>query len=323
MLIGSFDVHNTHVDENDPNSFHFPLSLLISFPSHTKPHIQNMSEFKEPIYQTLPDSISTVEYARKGNAIDAVKGHISSLLPLTVNTDSVFDAKLKNKALAIAVDKTIVQTSHRLQREKRAREVGQIKTMSSREKRQRGLFHLPKYGLVYDHYLPLNEMWQTYMLELLGPSFRLAIAEARLLKADLHGAFIFVTQSKNPDIVGCGGILLQESQETFRVITPQHTVKTIAKRGSVFAVDLSFFKVGLTTDAVASDDVKNKAVQDFLKPFSESIASRAGVKGSKENVWSAEATGATSLVIYGDQFAYRSSERMARKFKINNSIELK
>lgn len=187
--------------------------------------------------------------------------------------------------------------------------------MSAREKRERGLFQLPKFGLVYDHYIPLHELWQSYMLELLGPSFRANVAEPKLLKADLHGAFVTVVQALNPALIGTAGLVLQETQKTFKLITPRHAVKTVPKRGHVFAVDLSFFRAGLTEGALVKPD-EDAEPQSHILPREAWLAVRA-----RASDWT-QSEGAR-VVVYGDQFAYRASERATRKFKVNNTIELR
>uniref|UniRef100_A0A7N9CWD8 Ribonuclease P protein subunit p29 n=1 Tax=Macaca fascicularis TaxID=9541 RepID=A0A7N9CWD8_MACFA len=49
--------------------------------------------------------------------------------------------------------------------------------------------------------------------------------QAKLLKADLHGAVISVTKSKCPSYVGITGILLQETKHIFKIITKEDRLK--------------------------------------------------------------------------------------------------
>jgi len=62
--------------------------------------------------------------------------------------------------------------------------------------------------------------------------------EARLLKADFHGAIITVFRSKCPSYVGATGILVQETENTFKVVTVDDKLKVIPKAHSVFSLKL-------------------------------------------------------------------------------------
>ncbi|KAI2590102.1 POP4 isoform 5 [Pan troglodytes] len=65
--------------------------------------------------------------------------------------------------------------------------------------------------------------------------------QAKLLKADLHGAIISVTKSKCPSYVGITGILLQETKHIFKIITKEDRLKVIPKLNCVFTVETDGF----------------------------------------------------------------------------------
>lgn len=86
----------------------------------------------------------------------------------------------------------------------------------------------------FEAYEPLHQLWLQYMRELLvldsdlcGDASRHA---AKLLKADLHGAYLTVARAKAPSLVGCGGIVLEETANTFQVLANDNRVKC-ASRG--------------------------------------------------------------------------------------------
>lgn len=74
------------------------------------------------------------------------------------------------------------------------------------------------------------------------------------------------------------GLVLQETQSTFKVVTPDSAIKVLPKQGSIFSLSLPLTPPTNTT-AVAS-------------------ASRS-----------------LTLDIYGDAFAYRSADRVGKKWK--------
>ncbi|XP_038224284.1 ribonuclease P protein subunit p29 isoform X6 [Dermochelys coriacea] len=65
--------------------------------------------------------------------------------------------------------------------------------------------------------------------------------QARLLKADLHGAIVTVTKSKCPSYVGITGIILQEMKHIFKIITKEDKLKVIPKLNNVFSLEVDGF----------------------------------------------------------------------------------
>ncbi|CAD6581224.1 MAG: hypothetical protein CYPHOPRED_001520 [Cyphobasidiales sp. Tagirdzhanova-0007] len=97
--------------------------------------------------------------------------------------------------------------------------------------------------------------------------------QAKLVKADFHGAKIMVTKARHPSLVGVGGIVVQETEGTFRIVTDKNDIKVIPKPNVVFV-----FKLPLQ-----GDDVRIEKDLQFE--------------------------------LYGDNFAFRSSDRANKKFK--------
>lgn len=50
--------------------------------------------------------------------------------------------------------------------------------------------------------------------------------ETRLLRADYHGAYITVTRSKCPSLIGISGIVIQETRNVFKIITRNDRLKS-------------------------------------------------------------------------------------------------
>ena len=51
-------------------------------------------------------------------------------------------------------------------------------------------------------------------------------AERKFMKADLHGSIILVAKSKCPSLLGLTGIVLQETKNTFRLVTKNNKLKS-------------------------------------------------------------------------------------------------
>ncbi|XP_027982822.2 ribonuclease P protein subunit p29 [Eptesicus fuscus] len=116
--------------------------------------------------------------------------------------------------------------------------------LSARQRRALRLFDIKPEQQRYDFFLPLHELWKQYIRDLcngLRPDTQPQAIQAKLLKADLHGAIVSVTKSKCPSYVGVTGILLQETKHVFKIITKGDRLKVIPKLGCVFSVETDGF----------------------------------------------------------------------------------
>ncbi|GAA5895395.1 RNase P/RNase MRP complex subunit [Sporobolomyces salmoneus] len=105
-------------------------------------------------------------------------------------------------------------------------------------------------------------------------SINVVTIQTKLVKAEFVGCILSVKRAKNPSLVGLQGIVLQETQGTFKIVTPKSQVKVLPKQNSIFTIVLPL------------DPKKAQQAQQEL-----------------------------SFDIYGDSFAYRSAERVGRKWK--------
>ncbi|XP_062032083.1 ribonuclease P protein subunit p29 [Lepus europaeus] len=118
------------------------------------------------------------------------------------------------------------------------------KGLSARQRRDLRLFDIKPEQQRYSLFLPLHELWKQYIRDLcngLKPDTQPQMIQAKLLKADLHGAIISVTKSKCPSYVGVTGILLQETKHVFKIITKEDRLKVIPKLNCVFTVEIDGF----------------------------------------------------------------------------------
>ncbi|EFA81896.1 RNase P protein subunit [Heterostelium album PN500] len=95
--------------------------------------------------------------------------------------------------------------------------------LNSRKKRDTKFFDIAPENCIYDHYLPLNELWRQYINDVLG-SLQGALILPKLIKADLHGAVLQVSRSVCPSLIGQIGIVIQETENTFKIITKENKV---------------------------------------------------------------------------------------------------
>jgi len=107
----------------------------------------------------------------------------------------------------------------------------------SRKVRLRLQKMIPK-NLSYEDFVPLNLLWKDYISDLLQNEKRLPEIQARLSRADYHGALIVVYFSNSPSYIGLKGIVLKETKNTFVVVCTSNKTKTIPKPDCVFNIEV-------------------------------------------------------------------------------------
>ncbi|XP_035679842.1 ribonuclease P protein subunit p29-like [Branchiostoma floridae] len=128
-------------------------------------------------------------------------------------------------------------TSH--SRKRREKKVYDIPPETQKSEGRKKVYDIPPEHQKYSLYVPLHNLWLQYIKDLLQvtPTSNLNLMQKKMLKADLHGALITVCKSRCPSYVGLTGIILQEGQKVFKVITKEDKLKTVPKANSVFSVE--------------------------------------------------------------------------------------
>lgn len=106
--------------------------------------------------------------------------------------------------------------------------------LTCKEKKDLKLFVIPKEGLEYEKLLPMNVLWKNYIKDLLETVQGISNQSEVLLKADFHGCIMKCIRSKSPSYVNIEGIMIQETENTFKVLTKENKVKIIPKGGCIF-----------------------------------------------------------------------------------------
>lgn len=169
---------------------------------------------------------------------------------------------------------------------------------------------------------------------------------AKLVKADVHGAFIIggshyqelslddwltisstvlVRQSKNPCLVGVSGIVIHETENTFKVVTKADTMKckchsiltdrisccvlVIPKANSVFSLAVPLYSTitrKAESPSIASSTTTYMAADEQAVAHPKEVLKLPHIE----------------FELYGNQFCFRSADRASRKFKHKETIEL-
>jgi len=186
----------------------------------------------------VPDVYRRLEGGELNDASErkqAVEVFVSDAVSVSISDDSK-SAKLTQKVIALE-NPTRQKSADTKRAEKQRRNVKnqKMKALSARQKRAMGIFKIPKEGLSYAVVQPMHDMWLNYMGDLLQEEIkRKKSFVEKFVRADLHGCILHICKSKCPSYVGIGGIVVQETQRMFVVVTEENKVRNLPKKGSVF-----------------------------------------------------------------------------------------
>ena len=152
----------------------------------------------------------------------------SPTIASTIFTDKVLHKPLNLRATSpdpTSQDARAQRRRQRLRKKEHALRRQKPKPLSAKEKRNLGIYDIPKISQKYNIYEPLHSLWVGYMWEILGlkegqRSYLTAQSVgSKLASADFHGAELEVVRSKCVGRVGCRGIVVRDTKYTFQVIT--------------------------------------------------------------------------------------------------------
>ncbi|KAI0082688.1 RNase P/MRP p29 subunit, partial [Panus rudis PR-1116 ss-1] len=245
---------------------------------------------------------------------------------ITRSSDSsqIYASRVQGRQLLL--DNPPRESKTRQQREERKRQriASNARSDSSvigrKEAQEKGLWKLSKSEAKFERFLPLHYLWLGYVSELLNlapfpgeydvnkcheeiPS--VPTMQAKIVKADIHGSIITVRQSKNPCLVGLSGIVIHETENSFKVVTKNDRLKLIPKANSIFGFPVPLYAIGSAN-----------ADPSALPSETESSPLPSPPHSTVLNVPHVE------FELYGNQFCFRSADRANRKFKHKESISL-
>ncbi|KAJ4257564.1 hypothetical protein NW762_008688 [Fusarium torreyae] len=144
----------------------------------------------------------------------------------------------------------------RTRQDKKDKQKQRPKPLSSRERRNLGLYDIPKDGQKYHIYEPLSQLWLGYARELLGNDIFTGgpSAAVKLASAEFHGAPIQVVRSHCPSRVGIQGVVVRDRKFVFEIITKKRGVKVVPKEGTIFRIEVP--TNGDTTNGEQDSDKK-------------------------------------------------------------------
>lgn len=76
----------------------------------------------------------------------------------------------------------------------------------------------------FETFVQMNQLWNGY-IETIISDIKSPADELKLVRADYHGALFVVSAARNPALIGLKGIVVQETKNTFRILTSDNIIK--------------------------------------------------------------------------------------------------
>lgn len=200
----------------------------------------NSSNNNFGFYSQLPDSVQSKSGASREVTLDpSTRKYTPQLIKETIET-SVSDIRSPQTAYQDRVHGRHLMLTNPFRDDKKQKRKTRHKTkrkaLTARQKRQMKIYQIPKECQRYELFLPLHQMWSSYINKLMTGGQQLNLT--RLLKADFHGSRLEVVRSRCPNYVGIGGIVVEESKNGLRIITREDCLVLVPKAHSVFEMEL-------------------------------------------------------------------------------------
>ncbi|KAH9953436.1 hypothetical protein BGW80DRAFT_1410991 [Lactifluus volemus] len=242
---------------------------------------------------------------------------------------ALYDERVRRRQLVLT-NRKLHQHQHQRRRKenKRKQRSGKRWVVERLLRRDYGVCARKKPG-AWDLFVKLHRLWIGYMSELLALSPRpsssspprrpresavegdvapmvtgmpqAAGMHAKLVKADFHGSIMTVRRSKNAALVGASGIVVQETENTFKV------------QGSVFTFAVPLYNSEPSVAAAGSSSPVGGANSGSTGGSNSSRSDKAETVLDGPHI---------EFELYGNQFCFRAADRAGRKFKHKETIEL-
>ncbi|KAK4211253.1 putative rRNA and tRNA processing protein [Rhypophila decipiens] len=203
------------------------------------------------------------------------------------------------------------------QKKQAARKRLKPKPLSSSQRRELGLYDVPREGQKYALFEPLHNLWLGYIREILGNEIYTGGegAASKLCSADFHGAEVEVVRSGCVSRVGIMGIVIKDSKFAFEIITKKNVLKLVPKEGTVFRFRVPVQNQQQTETTKAEGNTGSGQQTDEKMEGLETTATTTTAPPDKPP---------PSMVfeIHGEQFRFRPTDRATRKFRAHFSKRL-
>ncbi|XP_050419797.1 ribonuclease P protein subunit p29 [Adelges cooleyi] len=206
---------------------------------------------------------------------------VKSPLSLTELSRQLLPSKISNKEIDAGFKRTYwlgVLENKKTKSTPKLHHTGQSKP-KNQLKRVLGINRPPKDVLSYDDAMKLNKLWLSYMKTVINLEDLVSRGwngkpcgkhwsglMTSLYKCDYHGAHVKVISSRCCSYIGIQGVIILETKNTFQIVGPDNTLKTVPKNGCVFEIVLQgyLFHIYGQHFVTRSKDRSKKKLKDNL-----------------------------------------------------------
>lgn len=220
--------------------------MVFSSPSHstasnTPSATPQMESITTTVYDPLsssallPASSSSIPISTSSTQSGAPT-FIHALLPTTATAS--YQSKLQGRTMILQNLPPALDPSKQANQKRKLtrRRKGEL---TYGEKKELGLTALALKSVPYEDILPLHKLWCEYITDLLNDSSIREKGDAKIMRADWHGAHLHIIKTTCPTKIGLHGICIQETAEVFRIACEDNHVRTIAKRRTIFHIEIN------------------------------------------------------------------------------------
>ena len=112
---------------------------------------------------------------------------LQTIIQNITGSGNAFKNRIEDKVLFM--DNPALSHSEKIEKKAlRSKKKKLEKFISKKEKSK--IIHCPKEGNLYSSFLPLNELWNQYIVEVIGQGNNLHQSFPKLIRADYHGAIL-------------------------------------------------------------------------------------------------------------------------------------
>jgi ribonuclease P protein subunit POP4 len=235
-IVNKYSNEGKHIDQN------YNQSDILSGLSNKETLKFNINDFNfekiisSRIYEELPLALPlNFNIANSNVKLETV------LKPLFPN-EKVYESEFKNQEKNFILDQFIGKPKSGEQEIEKKNLPTSIKINKYKKIKESKLIKVLKEdkSLKFCDLKSMIDCWNEYIALLLNKSTQSDTITSKMLKADLHGALIQVSKSKNTNLNKLRGINLLETRRTFNLLCEDDKVRTILKRGSEFSIDLPY-----------------------------------------------------------------------------------
>jgi ribonuclease P protein subunit POP4 len=183
--------------------------------------------------ELIPESLKSLETKRDPRFESFSEQFVKAeLLQEPQNPENVFSQKVDRKVLNLDAKQVEITAPKPEYKSKN-------KALNRNKRKSMGLEDITKEQQKYNLFEPLHELWKQYIEKLIILPFKGTDDQfTKISRADLHGAYLTVTQCKCTPNIGISGIVVKDTKNLFEIITRDDKLKMIPKAHTNFRLSV-------------------------------------------------------------------------------------